>query len=130
MHALSIMKDVSYGVVHGVVEEASYILLERSNVGRVSIEALSKAENTCRLGELRPELLFDLRDSIDSDTIKVVFLNQLLNPLLQVVSNVRVILIEIGKSGETTILNFLLISPVVNLTLVVVVLSLVQWVYL
>lgn len=47
----------------------------------------------------------DFRDSVDSNTINVVSLDEVLNPVNKVVTNEGVVLIEISKTSESTMLN-------------------------
>lgn len=44
-HVLTISEDVVNSVVHRIIKEASNIVLVRTNIGRVTIEALAHLEN-------------------------------------------------------------------------------------
>jgi hypothetical protein len=86
-----------------------------TNIGVITIEALSHLEDSCSLVVLTPEILRDLWDSVDTDTIETVLLNNSVNPILEVLSNIGVTLIEIRESSETTVFNLPLIVPVINI---------------
>lgn len=47
----------------------------------------------------------DFRDGVNSNTINVVSLDEVLNPVNKVVTNEGVVLIEISKTSESTMLN-------------------------
>lgn len=69
-HCLPIHPDVSDSVVHRIVEESCEIVLVVSNVSIVSVEGFTHLENTRGSIELFPEILGDLGNSINTDTIK------------------------------------------------------------
>jgi hypothetical protein len=87
-HALSVHPDVTDSEVHRVVEEGGNIVLVGADVGIVSIEALAHLEDASGLAELRPEILGDLWDGVDTDAIEVVGLNKILNPVFELPSHV------------------------------------------
>jgi len=131
VHALSTLPDVSDCVEHWIIEETCYIVLVGSNIGCISIEVFSHLENSSCCTILRPEIFGDLRDCVNSDTIKSISLNDSLNPILKILSYVRIsILIKIGEISKSAVFNLSLIVPVRNLAVRVVVFSLVQRVYL
>jgi hypothetical protein len=128
VHALLSSEYILDSVVHWVVEEASEVLLVWSNIVWISVEALSHLENARGLSVLRPELSFDFWDGIDSDSIKVVLLDQVVDPGLQVLSNIRVVLVEIWQVSESAVLNITCVIPVGDLAVRVVVIRLVEWI--
>ena len=81
IHGFRAAKDVTDGVIHWVVEKCSQMVLIRSYVCRVSIEAFSHLENTCRFSILGPKISWDLRDSVNPDTIEAILLNDTLYPV-------------------------------------------------
>ena len=87
-HALSVHPDVTDSEVHRVVEEGGNIVLVRANVCIVSIEVFAHLEDASGLAELRPEILGDLWDGVDTDAIEVVGLNKILNPVFELPSHV------------------------------------------
>ena len=129
VHGFSASEYVTDGVVHGVVEETGEDILVRSNVSGVAVEALSHLEDTGGLTVLRPEVLGDFRDSVDTDTVEAVCINDSLNPVLEVLTDVAVSLIEIGETSETAVLDGPLVVPV-DITIRVIVVSLVEGVKL
>jgi hypothetical protein len=125
-HVLTATKDVVDGVVHRVVEEPSDGTLVGSDVSGVTVEALSHLEDAGGLTKLRPEVLGNLGDGVNSQTIEAVGLNQIVNPVLEFTSDVGVWLIKIGQVSETTVFNLALVVPVVDLAVTVVVVWLVE----
>ena len=82
VHGFRAAKDVTDGVIHWIVEKCCQMVLIRSYVCRVSIEAFSHLEHTCRFTILRPKISWDLRDSVNSYTIEAILLNDALDPIL------------------------------------------------
>lgn len=98
-----------------------------TNVGWVTVKVLTHLEHSRCLSVLTPEIFWNFWNSIDSNSIETVGLDKVLNPVLEVASNVVVLLIEIGETGKTAILNRVLITPV-DIAVSMIVLSLIQWV--
>ena len=65
---------------HGIVKQRSNRALVSSNEGGVSIKALSHLEDTCCLVVLSPEVFGHFRNSVDTDAIKIVNLDDVLDP--------------------------------------------------
>jgi hypothetical protein len=86
-----------------------------TNVGRISIEALSHLEHTRCGSILGPEASGYFRNGVNTNTIETVGANEILNPVLKVLTNVGIILVEVRKSSKTTVLNTALVIPV-NIT--------------
>jgi len=117
IHALSRSKDVLDGVVHWIVEERSEIVLIWRNVAWISVEALSHLENTSSLTILTPELALDLWDSVNSNSIELIGIDQVFNPVFKILSDVTIILVNIWKISKSAVFNFMSITPVVDLTI-------------
>ena len=98
----------------------------RAYVSIVAVEALSHLEDAGILTELRPEVLGDLWDGINTDAIEVVGLNKILNPVFQLLSHPLVALVEVRKASESAVLNLPLVVPVVDIAVSVIVLSSVE----
>lgn len=81
-HGFAVHPDVSDWVVHRVVEECANMILVVTNIGIISIEDLSHLEDSSGLGILAPEVLWYLRDGVDTDSIEIVLLNKVLDPVL------------------------------------------------
>ena len=64
--------------------------------------------------ELRPEILFYMRYGVNTNTVKTVLLNKILNPALEVVSDIRDILVKVGESGEAAVLDLPLAVPILD----------------
>lgn len=125
-HRLSVHPDVSNSIVHGIVEETGDIILVGTHIGIVPIEALSHLENASSLTELRPEVLGNLRNGIDTNTIEVVCLDEVFDPVLELSSHPLISLIEVGQAGESAVFDLPLIVPIVDVTVGVIVLSSVE----
>lgn len=128
VHALLSSENVLDGVVHWIVEETSEVVLVWTNIVWISVEALSHLEDSRGLSVLSPELSFDFWDGINSDTIEVVLLDQVVDPGLQVLSDVRVVLVKIWQVSESAILNIAWVIPVGDLAVRVVMFGLVEWI--
>lgn len=99
LHALVVPEHVLDSVVHGVIEQSGQVVGVRTNIGGVSIEALTHLEDSRRISVLLPEVFRDLRDGVNSNSVKIVILDCLLDPVLQVASDVTILL---GKIREAS----------------------------
>jgi len=91
-HALAALPHVFDSVIHGVVEHTRQVVLVGAYITRITVETFSHLEDSCRATVLSPEILGDLRDSVDSDSIEIVSRHGLLDPVFQVASNVIILL--------------------------------------
>ena len=130
VHALSGSKDILDGKVHWVVEETFDGTLIWSNVGWVSIEAFTHLEDTGSISILSPEIFWYLWNSVNSNSIKVEVLDEVLDPVLKEASDIVIFMIDIWKTSESTVFNLPLVGPVIDAAVVVVMLGLVEWVQL
>lgn len=128
LHGLVTSENILDGVVHWIVEKTGNEVLIWADVVRVSVEALSHLENTSGISILLPEVLFDFRNGIDSNTIELIGVDQVFDPVLEISSDVSVILVEIWEVSKSAVLDLPLVVPVYDITFVVVVLGLVEWV--
>lgn len=87
-HVFAIAKNTGNGVVHWVVEQASDIVLVGTDVGRVAVEDLTHLEDSSIGAKFSPEVLGDLGDSIDADTIEAVGACKVLNPVFKGLTDV------------------------------------------
>lgn len=126
VHTLAVLPDILDCEVHGVVEKARYVVLVVAHIAGVSVEALSDGVDASGLGVLRPKILGNLRDCVNPDSVEAVALNDALDPVLQILSDVRVFLGQIWQISKSAVLNLLLVVPVLDLAVVVIVFSLVQ----
>ena len=117
IHTFSRSKDVLDGVVHWIVEKTSEIVLIWSNVAWISVEALSHLENTSSLTVLTPELALDLWDCVNSNSIELIGVDQVFNPVFKILSDITIILVDIWKISESAVFNFMGITPVVDLAI-------------
>ena len=117
-------EDVRNGVVHWVVEKSGKGSLVRSNICGISIEVLAHLEDASSLTILTPEVHGDLRDGIDTDTIEAVLRHDALNPVLEVSTDVIVVLVEIGEASEAAVLLRASVAPL-DIAVIMVMLRLV-----
>lgn len=92
LHALLVPENILDSVVHGVIEQCGQVVRVRTYIGGVPIEALAHLENTRRISILLPEVFRDLRNGVNPNSIKIVILNCLLDPVLQIASDVTILL--------------------------------------
>lgn len=104
-HVLLVNEKISHGEVPGIVQNGTNRGDVASNEAHVTIEDFTSREDTSTGNVLAPEIGVNFRDSVNSETIEVVGLDEILNPVNEVVADVRVILIEISKTSESTMLN-------------------------
>jgi len=126
VHRLS-TEDILNGEVHWIVEESGQVVLVWTDVGWVTIEVLTHLEHTSSISVFLPEIFWNFWDGIDSDTVEAVGINKVLDPVLEVVSNPAIRLVEIWETGETAVLDRVLVTPV-NVAVWVIVFGFVQWV--
>lgn len=81
------------------------MLLVRTNISRVTIEALSHLENARGLSILAPEILWNLWNRVDPDAIEAVGVDQLLDPVLEIASDIVIFLVKIWETGKAAVLN-------------------------
>jgi hypothetical protein len=83
-------------------------------------------ENIGRLAEFLPEGFRDFRNGVNSNAIEAIFQNNTLNPVFQILSDKSIILIEVWKSSQPAIFDLRLVVPVIDVTVGVIVLLLVE----
>jgi hypothetical protein len=125
LHALPVLPDVTDGEVHGVVEEAGEVVLVVAYVSWVSVEVLAHLEHSSGFSVLPPEVLWNFGDSIDSNSVEVELLNQVVDPVLKILPNEGVILIQIRKTSKSAVLYRLLVAPL-DVAVIMVVIVLVE----
>lgn len=67
------------------------------DISDVTVEDLSNLIDTCILSIFFPEWLFNMRDSINANTVEVKLLNGIFNPVKQSLSDPLVVLVKIWK---------------------------------
>ena len=97
-----------------------------SDVGRVSIEILSHLEDSSSISIFFPEVFRNLRNSVNSNSFEAVSLNSFLNPVFKVASDITVFLGEIRKVSKSTVFNLVLILPVFDVTVAMVMFTVVE----
>jgi hypothetical protein len=126
VHRFTTTIDILDSIVHWVVEETGDMLLIWANVSGITVEAFTHLEDSSGLAILRPEVLGNLRDGINTDSIEFIFGDKVLDPVLKITSDIIVFLIEIRKISKTAVFDLTLVLPVSDVTFVVIVLGLVQ----
>ena len=90
VHRLTASKNVLNGVVHRVVEHASQHILVGANICGITIEVLAHLEDTGGSTILGPEVLGHLRNRVNTNTVKTVGVDEVLDPVLQIATDVIV----------------------------------------
>lgn len=126
LHALSRSKNILDGEVHWIVEKTGEIVRVWTNVIWISVKAFTHLENTSSLAVLAPETFFNFWDCVDSDTIELIGIDQVLDPIFKILSNITVTLVKIWKISKSAVLYLTLIIPVVNLAIAVIMLRSIQ----
>ena len=86
-HVCPSAENIVDGVVHWVVENTRDVVLVGTDVGRVTVEGFAHLEDSSRCAKFRPEVLGDLGNSVDADTVEAVGAHEILNPVLECLTN-------------------------------------------
>jgi hypothetical protein len=121
-------KNVLNSEIHWVVKHGGNRSLISSNVRSVTVENLSHLENARGCSELSPEILGNLWDGVNSNSIEAELLNEVLDPVLELLSDPTILLVQIWEVSKSAVLNLPLVVPVLDVTLVVVMVRRVEWV--
>ena len=96
VHRLLVVEDTLQceikWVIHGCIKSIMSIL---GDISDVTVEDLSNLIDTCILSIFFPEWLFNMRYSINTNTVKVKLLNSIFNPVKQSLSDPLVVLVKI-----------------------------------
>ena len=82
VHGFRATEDIADRVIHGVVEKSGQMVLIWSNIGWITIEAFSHLEDASSFSVFRPKVCWDLWNSINSNTIEAILLDDTLDPVL------------------------------------------------
>ncbi len=80
-HRSAIHENILNGIVHRIVKESGNIFLIVANISIISVEGFSHLENTSRLAVLSPEIFWDFRNSINTNTVKAILLDKVFDPV-------------------------------------------------
>jgi hypothetical protein len=117
---LPIVKDVFEGEIERIVHHSiKTVMSVVRNIANVSIEYFTNLIDASCSSVLFPEIFSDLRDSVNSDSIKVELFNNSVHPFQESLTDKRIILIKIRKSSKSANLYFMLIIPIVNNTILI-----------
>jgi len=130
LHRFLASENIFDSIVHWVVEEASDMFLIWTNVSWITIEVLTHLENSSGFSELTPEVLWNFRNGIDSNTIKTEVTDEVFDPVFKITSDVVILLSKIRETSESAVLNLLLVAPVIDIAITMVMLLFVQWINL
>ena len=119
-------KDIRDRVKHRIVEESGYRALVRSDIGGVAIEDLSHLENARSGTVLSPKVLGDFGDGVDANTVKTVLGYDAFDPVLEILANITVALVQVWKISEAAVLNLALVVPIHDLAVTMVMFSFVK----
>ncbi len=125
VHALAITVDIIDCVVHGIVEHCVDHSLVAEHVASIPIEDLSYHVATCLVIKLSPEILANVAFSVQTETIKPVCGLQPCRPVIKLIFDIIIALVEVGETSQPTLLNGVLVVPV-DVALGVVMLCLVE----
>jgi hypothetical protein len=125
VHTFPVHPDILDCIVHRIVKESSHIVLVLTHIAIVSIETLAHLEDARSSSETRPETLGHFGDRVDPDSIKTVLRDHVSNPVLQVLGNVGVLLVQVRQTAKSAVLNLVLVSPIINIAVRVVMSSLI-----
>lgn len=78
------------------------------------------------MAEFLPERFRDFRNGVNSNAIEAIFQNNTLNPVFQILPNISIVLIEVWKSSQPAIFNLKLVVPVIDVTVGMIVVLLVE----
>lgn len=117
-------------MMHWNIENWVYIVLIRSYVIWTFPKHFSYLKNSWGFGKFCPKFFGNMGQCIDPNSIKLIFLNQIIYPLEQILLDKLVLLSEIWQSWKSAVFNLPLVFPVFDLTLGMVVFWLIKWVYL
>jgi hypothetical protein len=96
VHRLLVIEDCLQSeikwVIHGCIKSIMSIL---GDISDVTVEDLSNLIDTCILSIFFPEWLFNMRNSINANTVEVKLLNGIFNPVKQSLSYPLVVLVKI-----------------------------------
>jgi len=112
VHGATVLEGISKGRVESVVQDRIKRTLVAGNVWKIETEDFTNGVDTSSSAEFSPEVLGNIRDSVDSEGIKVVGLDEVSSPLKESLLDEWMILIKIRKSAEPASFHLWLISGV------------------
>lgn len=101
------------------------------NIRGVVTDHLAESEHTSRVGEARPESLLYVLDSPDAQSVYSVVLDQLANPLVQHIHDLRIVRVYVGQGklvgAEPALFHFGLVRVVRNETRSMILAGAAEW---
>ena len=97
-----------------------------ADVSVVAIEDFSNLIYCCVAGIFGPEWLLDMRNSVDSYAVESVGLDLISNPVFQILSDPWLLLVKIRQVSKSAVFYLPLVVPIVDRTVGMVMVSLVQ----
>ena len=125
VHGFRATENIADSVIHWVIEKCGQVVLIRSNIGWVTVEALSHLENSRSFTVLRPKVCWDLWDGINSNTVEVILIDDTLDPVFEITTNIVIALVKIWQVSKSAILYRILIIPV-DITRAVIMVALIE----
>ena len=95
VHGFRATENIADSVIHWVIEKGGQVVLIRSNIGWVTVEALSHLEHSRSFTVLRPKVCWDLWDGINSNTVEVILIDDTLDPVFEITTNIVIALVKI-----------------------------------
>ena len=127
VHRLLGAENIPDCVIHWVVEQSGNWSLVWTDIARISIEHFSHLEDSGSWTKFGPEVFWNLWNGIYSNTIKVVGADKVSNPVLELLSDPLVFLVKIWEVSKSAVLNLLLVTPILDITLIVIMISRIEW---
>jgi len=97
IHALTIGPNVLDGLVHRIIKKPRDVVLIVGHIVGVSVEALADGINPSSGCVLTPEVFGYFGNGIDSDSVQVVCFNEIFDPVLEILSYIGIVLVEVRQ---------------------------------
>lgn len=112
VHALSTAEHIAHRVEHRVVEDGINHALIPQHVVSVSVKHFSDHVASCVVVELSPEVLGYVALSVETESIESILLLQPAGPVVELIPDVVVALVEVSQAGEPALLYGVLVTEV------------------
>lgn len=115
VHGVVLLEDPTKSVEERIVQDTAHRSLVASSIRQVGVKDFTDSVNARGLGEFSPEVLGNIRNSINSETINIISIDNISDPFKKGTSNKIIVLIKISKLSKPA--SFLLALVVgVNIT--------------
>jgi len=100
VHGVVLLEDPTKSVEEGVVQDTADGSLVASSIRHVGVKDFTDSVDTRGLGEFSPEVLGNIRNSINSEAINVIGIDDVSNPGKKGASHEVIVLVEISKLSK------------------------------